>query len=112
VAAARASSATGVMVCNEKLNDRTNCLVNLRAVSVDFHSCFCRCPASCNELTAVNLDDTQPASTSWLKTGMVAKMRNVDIILQGYFQDGCASVGSNLATINNEADIIHQQFLL
>jgi hypothetical protein len=101
-----------MMVCNEKLNNRTNCLVNLRAVSVDFHPFLCGCPASCNELTAVNDDDTQPAGTSWLKNGMIAKMRNIDIILQGYFQDGFAFVSSNLATINNKTNLIHQQLLL
>jgi hypothetical protein len=77
-----------MMVCNEKLNDGTNYLVNFRTVSVDYHPRFCGCPASCNEITAVNLDDTQPASTSWLKSGIVAKVRNVDIILKGCFQDG------------------------
>jgi hypothetical protein len=70
-----------MVVSNEEFNNGTNCPVNLRATNPDFHPFLCGCPASCDEFARINLDGTQPTSASRLKTGMIAKMRNIDIIL-------------------------------
>jgi hypothetical protein len=57
-------------------------------MSPDLHSFLYGCPASCNEFAIANFDSTQPTGASGFKTGMIAKMRDIDIVLKGYFQNG------------------------
>jgi hypothetical protein len=53
-----------MMVRDEEFNNRTDRLVNVRATSPDLYPVLCGCPASHDQVNIVNLDGTQPTSTS------------------------------------------------
>jgi hypothetical protein len=97
-----------MMVCDEEFNNGTNRFVNLRAASLDLHPLSYGCPASHDQVAIVNLDHAQTASTPGLQSGMITKMWNVDIVFQSYFQDSCALIGNDPATVDSKANLIHQ----
>ena len=95
------------MIDELQLDGRAASQVDLRTLGPHHHAVFGRRPAGEGLASAVDVDEAQAAHAGRLQVGVMAQVRDIDIVGQRRFEQRRALIGGNALSVYLEGDFLH-----